>query len=138
MSNGNAFPGSGPAPAEVTSNDRLFAGLAYIINLIVPLLILLMEENKKRAFQRYHAIQALGLLVACFAYAIVLGMAQCVLGIILSALRSGFLTSTLGCLFSLLGFVPLAVSLYYAYQAYTGKMFEIPVVTQFMRQQKWL
>jgi uncharacterized membrane protein len=32
----------------------------------------------------------------------------------------------------------VGVSLYYAYKAYQGEMFEIPVLTNFLKQQKWL
>ncbi len=47
------------------------AALAYIIGLIVPLIILL-TDSKNRAYQRYHAIQSLGLSAAIFVAFIVL------------------------------------------------------------------
>ncbi len=34
--------------------------------------------------------------------------------------------------------IPLALMVYYAYKAYKGEYFVIPVVTDFMKQQKWL
>ncbi len=120
---------SGAEPA-VTSNDRLMAGLSYIIVVILPIVILIGEESKKREFQRYHAIQSIGLTVAAVVYSIALTVLSC----LLTAVKLG----ALNCLVSLLGFVPLLVFLFYAYQAYQGQRFEIPVLTQFMRQQKWL
>ncbi len=127
------------AAGGVTSNDRLWAALAYFPNLIIlPVLILVMEENKKREFQRYHAIQALGLLAAIVVYAILINLLQCGLNYALSTIGAGLVSTALSCVFWVLGLVPLAVSLYFAYQAYAGKMFEVPYLTQFMRQQKWL
>ncbi|HOG48419.1 MAG TPA: DUF4870 domain-containing protein [Anaerolineae bacterium] len=126
-------------PGDVTSNDRLWAALAYFPNLVIlPILILVMEENKTRAFQRYHAIQALGMLAVAVVYGVVIGLLQCVLGFALGAVNAGLISTALSCLMTLLSFVPAAAMLYFAYQAYTGKIFEIPVLTQFLRQQKWL
>ena len=52
----------------------------------------------------------------------------------LSAASGGFL----GCIAWVLYLLPIVPFVYYAYLAYQGKEFEIPVVTPFMRQQKWL
>lgn len=125
------------AAGGVSSNDRLWAALAYFPNLVIlPILILVMEENKKSQFQRYHAIQSLGLLAVFVVYGVLIGLVNCVLGLALS--NAGLIYTALSCVFWLLSFVPLVAALYYAYQAYSGKVFEIPVLTQFMRQQKWL
>jgi len=132
MSVESSVPGTaGAAPSQTTTDtDRLWGALAYILDPIVSVLILVMEENKKRAFQRYHAIQALGFLavvVVCY--------------IIASILYCGLTTITggiLGCVMWVLYLVPAIPAIYYAYQSYQGKYFEIPVLTQFMRQQKWL
>jgi uncharacterized membrane protein len=120
--------------AEATENDRLMAALAYasqiIIPIIVPLIILLSETNRSRPFQRYHAVQSLGFLAAVFIYEIITAIVYTILTII-----------TLGCLgliLWILFFLPIIPALYYAYLAYQGKRFDIPWVTNFMRQQKWL
>ncbi len=135
----NTASGQAMLPSDVTSNDRLWAALAYFPNLVIlPILILVLEENKKRPFQRYHAIQALGMVAVIVVYSVLIGLVQCVLGFALSALNAGFVGSALSCLTSLLSILPALAMLYFAYQAYSGKMFEIPVLTQFMRQQKWL
>src|SRR5919197_6789107 len=46
---------------DVNDNDRLMAALAYFLTPIVPIIIFLVESMKSRPYQRYHAMQALGL-----------------------------------------------------------------------------
>ncbi|HOG48420.1 MAG TPA: hypothetical protein PLJ35_13230 [Anaerolineae bacterium] len=115
---------------SVSDNDRLMAALSYAITGIVSLIVLLGESGKTRAFQRYHAIQSLGLAAAIIIYELLFSLCYCVLTTVTGGV--------LGCILWILGFVPWVPALYYAYQAYQGQMFEIPVLTQFMRQQKWL
>ncbi len=136
MSTNSSLSGSAPLPETPaagreapSSNDKLMAGLCYIITVILPLIVLLSEENKKHEFQRYHAILSLGLVGAAVVYEIIITVLSCVLGAIVPFLA---------CIFSILYIVPIVPFLYYAYQAYTGKYFEIPYLSPFMRQQKWL
>jgi uncharacterized membrane protein len=100
--------------------------------LLVPLIILL-TESKNRPFQRYHAIQSLGLSVVIF----VVNIGWCILSALI-----GLVTAGLGCILAPISFLVfiavVGVSLYYAYKAYQGEMFEIPVLTNFLKQQKWL
>ncbi len=126
-----AAPGVGP---EVTENDRVMAGLAYasqvFIPIVVPAVMLLSEENKQRPFQKYHAIQSLGFLVAAVIYEV-----------LATIVFIGVSVATLGCLSCvlwLLFLLPVVPALYYAYQAYQGLYFDIPVVTEFLIQNKWL
>src|SRR3712207_5229728 len=48
-----------------TPDDRLIALLSYLtqvfIPLVMPVIVLLSESSKTRPFQRYHAVQSLGL-----------------------------------------------------------------------------
>ncbi len=104
--------------ADVNDNDRLMAALAYPLSPLVSIIILLVESMKSRPFQRYHGMQALPF-----------GILQIVLSII-----SPF-TLGLSCCITV---AVLIVQLYYAYQAYQGKYFEVPVITQFMRGQGWM
>src|SRR5688572_13420930 len=46
-------------PMDVTSDDKLWALLAYIFSPLVPIIILLMEDKKNRPFIRAHNMQAL-------------------------------------------------------------------------------
>lgn len=119
-----------PPTGDITDNDKLMALLAYLIAVIVPLIILLSEEMKKRAFQRYHAIQSLGLSAACILYEIV----ACLLYTLLTTLSAGIL----GFCLWILWFLPLIPMIYYAIKAYQGEYVEIPVLTNFMKQQGWL
>jgi uncharacterized membrane protein len=115
---------------DINDNDRLLAALAYAIPGLVSLIILVSEENKRRPFQRFHAIQAL---VADAAVWLVIVLGSCIIGTVIGAVTLG-IGSVCGCL----PFLLVALPLYWAWQAYQGKMFEVPVVTQFIRDQKWV
>ncbi len=130
MSVDTSVPGAGgAAPSQsVTDNDRLMAALSYVIAVIVSLIVLF-SEAKNREFQRYHAIQSLGLSAVAVVYEIVVMLISCGLTA---------LVPFLGCVTWILPLLPAIPFLYYAYQAYQGKTFEIPYLTNFMRQQKWL
>ena len=119
---------------DVTENDRLMAGLAYasqvVIPVIIPAVMLLSEENKQRPFQKYHAVQSLGFLVAAIIYEVLAAIVSCAL----SAATGG----CLACLLWVLFLVPVVPALYYAYQAYQGLYFKIPFLTDFLVQSKWM
>ena len=100
--------------SEITSDDKLWAALAYFLSPIVPIIILLMEDKKNRPFIKSHNIQAL-----------IMGL---LLGIIVPVIG----TFTLGC-----GFILWFIMWYWAYVAYTGKAINIPVVTDFCKNQGW-
>ncbi len=104
------------ATDEPSSDDRLWALLAYILSPIVPIIALLMEEKKSRPYIRFHSVQAL-----------VLGAINFVLGLVLSA------TIVLAC-------IPLFIWIYMVYlgiMAYQGKDFTVPVLTDFIKKQGW-
>ena len=118
----------------VTDNDRLMAALAYATQVVIPIVIpgimLLSEENKKRPFQKYHAVQSLGFLVAAIIYEV-----------LATIVFTGFTAITAGCLACVLWvlfLLPAIPAAYYAYQAYQGVYFEIPLLTEFLVQNKWL
>ena len=101
---------------EVTSDDKLWALLTYIFTPLVPIIIMLMEDKKNRPFIRAHNAQAL-----------VVGVINLVFAIFLSW------TVVLAC-------VPLLLfiaQIYWGIQAYNGKMVEIPVISNFVRNQGW-
>lgn len=103
-------------PMEVTSDDKLWAALAYVFTPLIPIILLLMEDKKNRPFIRAHNAQALAWGVAFY---------------IIVGVTSAFLIGL--CIWPL-GFL---VQLYWAYQAYQGKMVEIPFLTNFVKQQGW-
>src|SRR5258706_1810517 len=93
---------------EVTSDDKLWALLAYILSPVVPIIILLMPDKKDRPFLKAHNVQAL------------------ILGII-TVVTSSFC----------IGIVVWIYAIYCGYQAYQGKMGEIPGITGLVKGQGW-
>jgi uncharacterized membrane protein len=99
---------------EITSDDRLWTALGYIFTPIIPIIMLLLEDKKNRPYIKYHSVQS-----------IIVGIALWIIIAILSV-------PTFGCI-GLLGLIVF----YFAYKAYKGEYFEIPVVTNFMKNQGW-
>jgi uncharacterized membrane protein len=99
---------------DVTSDDRLWAALAYVFSPLVPVILFVMEDKKNRPFIKSHNAQAL------------------VLGIVLIILTPIIATITFG-----LGSLVWLVMLWFAYQAYQGKSVNIPVISDFVRKQGW-
>lgn len=117
-------------PSEkITDQDKLMSALSYPIP-IVSIIILLVEEMRERPFQKYHAVQSLAINIVLW---VVIGVFSCLLGSVL-----GVLTAGLG---AVCGFAPALlwlVTLYWAYEAYQGKWIEIPVITDFCKNQNWI
>lgn len=100
---------------DITNDDRLWAALSWIpvspLWPIVSIVVLLMDDKQGRPFVRYHAIISL-----------ITGIALIPLSIV-----------TCG-----LGALVYVVFFYWAYLAYQGQMVEIPVVSNWARQQGWV
>lgn len=47
-----------PPTQEITSDDKLWALLSYILTPLVPIIVLLLEDKKNRPFIKVHAMQA--------------------------------------------------------------------------------
>jgi uncharacterized protein len=94
--------------SEITSDDKLWALLAYIFSPLVPIIILVMEDKKNRPFLKAHNAQAL------------------ILGIIM------VITSTF-----CIGLLVWFYQIYLGIQAYNGKTVEIPVITNLCKNQGW-
>ncbi len=103
--------------ADITSDDKLWALLAYILSPIVPIIILLMADKKDRPFLKAHNIQAL-----------IWGLLNYVLGGLLVAVLG------LGCLVSL---VFWGFAIYWGIKANKGEYVTIPVITDFCKQRGW-
>lgn len=103
---------------NITNDDKLWAALGYPIP-IVAIIVLFMEEKKNRPFIKFHAIQSI-------AFNLVLWL----VAIIFSTVTIGF-----GAIC-----IPLfwLVTLWPAYDSYNGKFTEIPVLTNFIRNQGWV
>lgn len=105
------FPTSG-----VTSDDKLWAALAYVFTPLVPIILLLMEDKKNRPFIRSHNMQAL------------------VWGIVFYIIVTVTSFFIIGMCIWPLGFL---LQLYWAYKAYQGETVEIPVLSNLVRNQGW-
>jgi len=102
---------------EPTSDDKLFAALAYVLSPLVPIIILFLEDKKDRPFIKAHNAQAL------------------VAGIALSVIVS--LVTVVTCGLGVVSIFGWLIMLYWAYKAYQGEYVEIPVITDFVKNQGW-
>jgi uncharacterized membrane protein len=105
-----------PGMGEVTSDDKLWSALTYIFTPLVPIIILLMQDKKERPFIRAHNAQALAW-----------GVVFYVVVTITSFFVIGLCIWPLG----------LLLQLYWAYKAYQGNYINIPVITDFVKNQGW-
>ena len=104
-----------PGMTSVSSDDKLWAALSYVFSPLVPVILLLMEEKKNQPFIKFHAVQSLAI------------------GIVLIILVPILAMLTLGC-----GAIIWFVMFYWAYKAYQGMIFDIPVITNFIKSQGWV
>jgi uncharacterized membrane protein len=100
---------------DVTSDDKLWAALSYVFAPVVGIIVLLMEDKKDRPFIKFHAVQSI-------AISIVLLIVVPIIAVV-----------TLGC-----GSVLYLVMFWWAYKAYQGEEFTIPVITDFIKNQGWI
>lgn len=118
------------------NDDRLVSLLCYVVPVLLPVIVMLSESSQKRPFQRYHAVQSLGLSGFMVVLGIVLSIATAILQIIPAV---GTLVGALMfCLSPILFLMAVVAAFYYGFQAYQGKRFAIPVVTNFLVNQGWL
>ena len=101
--------------SEPTSDDKLWSSLAYIFSPIIPIVLLLVESKKSRPFINYHSFQALSVGVVF---------------IIIVPIIAAF---TFGC-----GSLIWLIMFYWAYKAYQGEYLEIPIITNFIKNQGWV
>jgi uncharacterized membrane protein len=107
------------SPNDVTSDDRLWGLLDYLITPLVPIIVLLMEDKKNRPFLKAHNMQAL-----------LLGIVEYIVVGILSAISFGIL----GCI---VWVAVMVINILYGLKANKGEVFDIPVISNFVRQQGW-
>jgi uncharacterized protein len=101
---------------DVTSDDKLWSALAYVFTPIVPIIILVMADKKDRPFIKAHNMQAL-----------IWGVVLYIIVAVTSAFIIGLCIWPIG----------LLIQLYWAYQAYQGKIVTIPLLTDFIKNQGW-
>jgi uncharacterized membrane protein len=104
---------------EVTSDDKLWGLLSYLINPIVPIVVLLMEDKKNRPFLKAHVFQALGWFIFVTIVTTILS----------------FITFGIGGCLALVAYV--VITIIWALKAYKGELVNIPVITDFVTKQGW-
>ncbi|MCC6261253.1 MAG: hypothetical protein IT311_10360 [Anaerolineales bacterium] len=97
-----------PISPDATSDDKLWAALAYVFSPLIPIVLMLMDDKKNRPYIKAHNAQAL------------------VLGII-TVITASF------CIGILFWFYQL----YCGYLAYQGQSVNIPIISDFVKNQGW-
>jgi uncharacterized membrane protein len=105
-----------PINPDVTSDDKLWTLLAYILSPLIPIVLMLMEDKKNRPFIKYHNVQAL-----------ILGIIEVVLYIVIGWTLFGL------CVPVLLWFYMI----YLGIKAYQGEYVVVPVITDWAKKQGW-
>jgi uncharacterized membrane protein len=98
-----------PVSPDVTSDDKLWAALSYVV-VVIAIVVLLMEDKKNRPYIKFNAVQSI------------------VAFVVISVIA----TITVGC-----GSILYLVLLWWAYQAYQGQDVKIPLISDFIRNQGW-
>ena len=110
-----------PVSEEITDDDKLWALLSWLpwIGWVLAIIALVIEPQKNRPFVRYHAVQSL-----------VTNVALTLVGIVLSIVTLGICAT--------IWWLVWVVLLYPGVKAYQGEWFNIPVVTDFCKNQGWI
>jgi uncharacterized membrane protein len=106
---------------EISNDDKLWGLLSWLpwVGWILAIIALLIEPQKDRPFVRYHAIQSL-----------VANVVLTIVGILLSIVTLGICAAVWWLIW--------VVLLYPGIKAYQGEWFEIPVITNFCKNQGWI
>lgn len=105
-----------PSP-EVTGDDRLWVVLSFLLTPILPLITLFMDNKKDRPFIKYHTIPTL-----------IFGVVE---GILITVLQ---FVPVVNCIIPFIWIINVV----YALKANKGVNVDIPVITQFAKDQKWM
>jgi uncharacterized protein len=102
--------------SDLTSDDKLWALLSWILAPIVPVIVLLMEDKKSRPFIKYNAVMGL-----------IWSLVYIIIGGILTAVVIGPCVMGLGWL----------ATLYWGIKSYQGTTVKIPFLSDFVKNQGW-
>jgi uncharacterized membrane protein len=105
-----------PPVSDVTSEDRTWVLLCFLLTPIFPIITLLMEDKKNRPFIKYHTFPTL-----------ILGIAEIIVAFILGWIP------IIGAFAGLLWII----NLIYGIKANGGVLTDIPVITDFAKKQNW-
>lgn len=101
-----------PINQDITQDDKLWSLLGWIF-WPVALIVLLIEDKKKRPFIKYNAVLSLSLSVIAWGSSII-GIGLC------------------------LGPLAFIYSVVLGIQSYSGKWVTVPVLTDFVKKQGWV
>lgn len=104
------------ASSGVSDESRLWAALCYVFPVLVFLLVYITEDKKKDKFIYFHAWQSLLLGLSTWAVAMVIAVVTFGIGALCFP-------------------VMLLVWLYFAYKAYQGERFVLPVIGEYAEKQ---
>jgi uncharacterized membrane protein len=102
---------------SATSDDKLWAALSWVFTPLVPIIVMLLEEKKNRPYIKLHAVTSLAW-----------GIVFYVVVTITSFFFVGLCILPLG----------LILTFYWAYKAYQGQAFSVPVISDFVKKQGWV
>ncbi|MFH0737637.1 MAG: hypothetical protein V1827_03715 [Candidatus Micrarchaeota archaeon] len=100
----------------LSNESKLWAALCYVFPVLMFILVYVMEDKKKDKFVFFHAWQSLLLGIVCWALAMVIATVTFGIGIVCFP-------------------VLIIVFLYFAYRAYQGEKFLLPVVGEYAEKQ---
>src|SRR4030042_6153056 len=103
---------SGPS-GDITSDDKLWVLLIYVLSPLLPVIIFLLEDKKNRPFIKAHNVQAL-----------IWGLLNLIVGTLLSTFLCGLPT-----------LIMWVVAIYWGIKGYQGEYVTIPVITDFVKNQ---
>jgi uncharacterized membrane protein len=104
-----------PAP-EVSSDDRLWVLLCFLLTPLIPVITLFLDDKKARPFIKYHNVPTL-----------ILGIVEIIVVGILSWIP----------IINLVTPFVWIINILLAIKAYKGVNTDIPVITNFSKQQGW-
>ena len=93
---------------EITQDDKLWALLSYIFFPLIGIIVLLIEDKKNRPFLKYNAVVSI------------------VLGIVV-------MITSAACIGVLVWFY----AVYLGIKSYQGELVEVPIISDFVRNQGW-
>ena len=103
---------------NITSDDKLWALLAYLFTPLIPIILLLIEDKKNRPFLKAHYPQALAFGIAAWVIS----------GLLTPVVFIGCITWVAGAVFQII----------WGIKAYGGEYVTIPVLTDFVKKQGWV
>jgi len=114
--------------STIDSNDKIWAALGYLF-FPIAIILLLMEEQKNKPFIKYHAVQSL--VANAAVWLIVIALSVC--AGVLTVVTLGF-----GGLCYCVIFLLWLVLLWPAIDSFNGNYTVLPVITDFIKGQKWV